>query len=86
MSNFLTIGGTSAGTTILESAPMVTGGESYDALRYGANDYSDSNYPDDLSYLKEGGFGFFNYSCYLDSHFGSRGRQGRMIALLYDLF
>ncbi|MBX9756050.1 MAG: cyanophycinase, partial [Pseudomonadaceae bacterium] len=69
--------GTSAGTAIMVSGPMVTGGESYNALRYGP--YSSPS-GDDLSYDAQGGFGFFNYGL-LDTHFSERGRQGRIVRL-----
>lgn len=69
--------GTSAGTAIMVSGPMVTGGESYNALRYGP--YSTPS-GDDLSYDAQGGFGFFNYGL-LDTHFSERGRQGRIVRL-----
>src|SRR5690606_38584535 len=56
---------------------MVTGGESYEALRYGP--YT-SPYGDDLSYDPAGGFGFFSHGL-LDTHFSERGRQGRIVRL-----
>ena len=52
---------------------MVTAGESFDGIVYGAHDYIDSKHPYDLSYDKNGGFGFFTQA-YLDSHYGTRGR------------
>ena len=52
---------------------MVTGGESYDGLIFKARDYISDRHPDDLSYYKLGGFGFFQ-NAYLDTHFGTRGR------------
>lgn len=71
------LAGTSAGTAIMVQGPMVTGGESYEALRYGV--YSTPG-GDDLSYDMQGGFGFFNYGL-LDTHFSERGRQGRIVRL-----
>lgn len=71
------LAGTSAGTAIMVGGPMVTGGESYEALRYGP--YT-TPYGDDLSYDPQGGFGFFNYGL-LDTHFSERGRQGRIVRL-----
>ena len=73
------VAGVSAGTTIQQGADMVTGGESYEGWRDGA----EPGYFDDgakLGYLPYGGFGFFNYGL-LDSHFGTWGRQARMIKL-----
>jgi len=80
----LAIGGTSAGTDIHQKAPMVTGGLSWDALAFGSFDHTDDDHTDDLSYDKDGGFGFFTYG-FLDTHFGTRCRQGRMLRLLHDL-
>jgi cyanophycinase len=71
------LAGTSAGTAIMVQGPMVTGGESYDALRYGV--YTTPG-GDDLSYDMQGGFGFFSYGL-LDTHFSERGRQGRIVRL-----
>ncbi|MEI5583369.1 MULTISPECIES: cyanophycinase [unclassified Agromyces] len=81
------VAGSSAGLTIQNGADMVTGGESYEAWRYGA--YAGTGVgPDDLTYSPYGGFGFFTEGL-LDSHFGTWGRQARMIALadetLHDL-
>ncbi len=74
------VSGTSAGTAIMAAAPMITGGESYDALRYGS--YTTPG-GDDLSYDPAGGFGFFAYGL-LDTHFSERGRQGRLVRLAAD--
>ena len=73
------VAGVSAGTTIQQGEDMVTGGESYEAWRDGAA----PGYFDDatkLGYLPYGGFGFFRQGL-LDSHFGTWGRQARMIRL-----
>ncbi len=94
--------GTSAGTAIQAGGsyfkkpnielPMITGGESYEALRdrqlceqdrdalFERNYCSDR---DDLSYYPYGGFGFFKYGL-LDTHFAERGRQGRIVRLAWD--
>jgi cyanophycinase len=71
------LAGTSAGTAIMVDGPMVTGGESYEALRYGP--YTTPS-GDDLAYDPQGGFGFFDYGL-LDTHFSERGRQGRIVRL-----
>jgi cyanophycinase len=76
------VAGVSAGTTIQQGADMVTGGESYEAWRDGAT----PGYLEDgtrLGYLPHGGFGFFRQGL-LDSHFGTWGRQARMIRLARD--
>ncbi|MGW3245490.1 cyanophycinase [Streptomyces sp. NPDC001070] len=75
--------GTSAGTAIAGSRDMVTGGESWDALRYGSHPSVNSTYPDDLSYRPEGGFDFFTTGL-IDTHFAARGRQGRIVRLASD--
>jgi len=73
------VAGSSAGLTIQNGADMVTGGESYEAWRYGA--YAGTGIgSDDLTYSPFGGFAFFTEGL-LDSHFGTWGRQARMIAL-----
>ncbi|GAA1056258.1 hypothetical protein GCM10017608_27560 [Agromyces luteolus] len=73
------VAGSSAGLTIQNGADMVTGGESYEAWRYGA--YAGTGVgADDLTYSPFGGFAFFTEGL-LDSHFGTWGRQARMIAL-----
>ncbi|MFJ1755483.1 cyanophycinase [Kitasatospora sp. NPDC088134] len=72
--------GTSAGTTITNGRDMVTGGESWDALRYGPYTSISSSYPDDLSYRPEGGFHLFT-SGLIDTHFAARGREGRLVRL-----
>ncbi|GAA3049892.1 hypothetical protein GCM10020229_71730 [Kitasatospora albolonga] len=75
--------GTSAGTTITNGRDMVTGGESWDALRYGSYTTVNTSYPDDLTYRPAGGFNFFTTGL-IDTHFAARGRQGRMVRLAAD--
>ncbi|MGR2753384.1 cyanophycinase [Agromyces arachidis] len=73
------VSGVSAGLTIQQGADMVTGGEPYQAWRDGTT----PGYLDDasaLAHLPYGGFGFFPEG-QLDSHFGTWGRQARMIKL-----
>ncbi|MCX7569754.1 cyanophycinase [Tumebacillus sp. DT12] len=74
------VAGTSAGTAILAQSPMITGGESYEALRYGS--YTSVS-GDNLSYDPKGGFGFFKEGL-IDTHFSERGRQGRIVRLASD--
>jgi cyanophycinase-like exopeptidase len=76
------VAGVSAGTTIQQGGDMVTGGESYESWRDGA----EPGYFDDtsrLGYLPYGGFGFYDHGL-LDSHFGTWGRQARMVRLAQD--
>lgn len=86
------IAGSSAGTDIQaggtylrdssKKIPMVTGGESYEALKNGLHT---SVRGSDLSYDPQGGFGFFRYGA-LDTHFAERGRQGRLVRLAWGTY
>jgi cyanophycinase len=79
------IAGTSAGTAVQPSEPMVTNGESYESLRDGPVSFVGSPpFNNTLYYNPLGGLGFFEYGL-LDSHFSERGRQGRIIRLASDL-
>ncbi|MGW6485747.1 cyanophycinase [Streptomyces sp. NPDC055056] len=76
------VAGSSAGAQIAAGADMITGGDSYNALRDG----STPGYFDDaskLGYLPEGGFGFL-HSGLLDTHTGTSGREGRSLRLASD--
>ncbi|MGW1588005.1 cyanophycinase [Streptomyces sp. NPDC002386] len=76
------VAGSSAGAQIAAGADMITGGDSYEALRDG----SAPGYFDDaskLGYLPEGGFGFLR-SGLLDTHTGTSGREGRSLRLAAD--
>lgn len=97
------VAGTSAGTAVMSGGsfagskiPMITNGDSYSAMQYGAfdlpapmpgcdKDQSCSNglAEDHLTYTATGGLGLFNFGV-LDTHFSERGRQGRLIRLLND--
>jgi cyanophycinase len=79
------VAGTSAGTAVQPSAPIITEGESYEAALKGSTSLIGSPpFVRDLYYNPLGGLGFFNYGL-LDSHFSERGRQGRIIRLASDL-
>ncbi len=84
--NEVSVAGTSAGSDIQQGPPLVTGGESYDALVYGSFPHDDPKHPDRLSYYPKGGFSLSFPAEYglLDTHFGVRGRLGRMIRLACD--
>lgn len=73
--------GSSAGTAVETAFVMITGGLSWDALRYGAHT-ADSN-EDHLTYDAAGGLPFFPFGI-LDTHFSNRGREGRLIRLTWD--
>ncbi|MGW5736463.1 MULTISPECIES: cyanophycinase [Streptomyces] len=76
------IAGSSAGAQIASGPDMLTGGDSYPALREG----SKPGYFDDPSvpgHLPQGGFGFLR-SGLLDTHTGTSGREGRSLRLAAD--
>ena len=84
----LALAGTSAGTAVqggpslTERIPMISGGESYEALVNKPLDHLclTSACSDDLQYDPEGGLGLFTVGI-LDTHFSQRGRQGRLVRL-----
>lgn len=79
------VAGTSAGTAVQTSSPMITEGESYEALLDGPVSLIGSPpFEPTLYYNPLGGLGFFDYGM-LDTHFSERGRQGRIIRLASDL-
>lgn len=76
------VAGSSAGAQIASGPDMVSGGESYEALRDG----SSPGYFDDatrLGYIPRGGFGFLR-SGLIDTHTGAYGREGRALRLAAD--
>ncbi|MFJ5834138.1 cyanophycinase [Streptomyces sp. NPDC093089] len=76
------VAGSSAGAQIAAGPDMVSGGESYEALRDGsAPGYFDD--PTRLGYLPRGGFGFLR-SGLVDTHTGAYGREGRALRLAAD--
>ncbi|ESO90782.1 hypothetical protein LOTGIDRAFT_163664 [Lottia gigantea] len=75
------VSGSSAGTTCQTASVMIEGGDSYDALRYGS--HTSSSHSGDLLYNPNGGTGLLA-GFVLDTHFGNRGREGRLIRLLSD--
>ncbi len=97
------VAGTSEGTAVMSGGsfaghktPMLTNGDSYSAMQYGAfdlpvplpgcdKDQSCSNglAENHLTYSPAGGLGLFSWGV-LDTHFSERGRQGRLIRLLND--
>ncbi|MEU3606268.1 cyanophycinase [Streptomyces sp. NPDC035033] len=76
------VAGSSAGAQIASGPDMVSGGESYEALRDGsAPGYFDD--PTRLGYIPRGGFGFLR-SGLVDTHTGAYGREGRALRLASD--
>ncbi len=83
----LLVAGSSAGTAVQTPGPdrpMVAGGESYNALVWGAHDLACATPQalcgDDLVYDAGGGLGLFTAGL-LDTHFSERGRQARLVRL-----
>ncbi|WP_405009746.1 cyanophycinase [Kitasatospora sp. NBC_01539] len=76
------VAGSSAGAQIASGPDMITGGDSYRALRDGSTPgyFAD---PARLGYLPQGGFGFFDAGL-LDTHTGTYGREGRAVRLAAD--
>lgn len=81
------VAGTSAGTDAQTSSIMITGGYSYQGLKYGAQIYDNINDIDSsaerVTAYRPGGLGFFTHGL-VDTHYSNRGRQGRTLALLID--
>ncbi|WP_338692946.1 cyanophycinase [Streptomyces sp. Q6] len=76
------VAGSSAGAQIASGPDMLTGGDSYPALRDGSRPgYFED--PSVLGYLPGGGFGFLR-SGLLDTHTGTNGREGRSLRLAAD--
>ncbi|MEU9731752.1 cyanophycinase [Streptomyces sp. NPDC048002] len=76
------VAGSSAGAQIASGPHMVSGGESYEALRDGsAPGYFED--PTRLGHLPRGGFGFLR-SGLIDTHTGAYGREGRSYRLAAD--
>ncbi|MEV4561591.1 cyanophycinase [Kitasatospora sp. NPDC049285] len=76
------VAGSSAGAQIASGPDMVSGGDSYQALRDGsAPGYFED--PTRLGYIPQGGFGTFDAGL-LDTHTGTYGREGRAIRLAAD--
>lgn len=76
------LAGSSAGAQIQQGPDMVTGGESYNAVRDGSMPgYFDD--PDVSGYWPAGGFGFLT-SGLIDTHFSAYARLGRAVQLATD--
>jgi len=68
----LAVFGSSAGAATLQGNPFLKIQDSWNAIAF------------NLLYIKTGGMGIFN-SGFMDVHFSTRGRQGALARLLYDL-
>ncbi|MGM0907273.1 MAG: cyanophycinase [Pseudomonadota bacterium] len=87
------VGGTSAGTAVMTSKPMISNGTTAQAIKEGAIASDPPPFgcdldttcppnvgPDSLTYHPLGGLSLFHYAT-LDTHFSERGRQGRLMRL-----
>lgn len=99
----IVVAGTSAGTAVMSGrsyqgrkTPMISNGDSYNAMQFGAFDLpapqpgcdkdqscSSGLAENHLTFSSTGGLGLFPWGV-LDTHFSERGRQGRLIRLLND--
>jgi cyanophycinase len=80
------VAGTSAGTDVQTINTMITGGDSYEALRDGSKTFWQNvelPNPSVLTAYGPGGIGLFPYGL-LDTHFSNRGRHGRLVSLAMD--
>jgi cyanophycinase len=80
------VAGTSAGTDVQTINTMITGGDSYEALRDGSTTFWQTvelPKPSVLTAYGPGGIGLFPYGL-LDTHFSNRGRHGRLVSLAMD--
>ncbi|MFF3883697.1 cyanophycinase [Streptomyces sp. NPDC001914] len=76
------VAGSSAGAQIASGPDMVSGGDSYQALRDGSTPgYFED--PTRLGYFPDGGFGFLRTGL-VDTHTGTSGREGRALRLAAD--
>jgi len=75
------VAGTSAGIEAMQSNIMITGGENYNALAYGAT----TSFPDftNLTYDDRGGLGFLD-GVVIDAHFSEKEREARLTRLVSD--
>ena len=69
--------GSSAGTASQAQGPVITAGESFEALTRPSVPTTDLYNGDNLSYNPRGGLGFFPWA--VDTHFSERGREGRFV-------
>jgi cyanophycinase len=80
------VAGTSAGTDCPTNNTMISGGESYEGLAYGTQNFwrtGELPLSNNLTSYGPGGIGLFPHGL-LDTHFANRGRSGRMLELMID--
>ncbi|ASG64808.1 cyanophycinase [Idiomarina piscisalsi] len=89
----IVVGGTSAGTAVMTSKPMISNGTTAQAIKEGAIASEPPPFgchldttcppnvgPDSLTYHPLGGLSLFHFAT-LDTHFSERGRHGRLLRL-----
>ncbi|QSX29199.1 cyanophycinase [Shewanella cyperi] len=88
----LVVGGTSAGTAVMASRAMITGGTSMGAIRYGISSQAPVSErcesqacqhkfpPETLTFRSAGGLGLYPFGI-VDTHFSERQRQLRLVLL-----
>lgn len=77
------IAGSSAGIACQPWAVMIMGGWSWEGLAYGAFPFGEEIDNYDLIYDPDGGILMLN-KFIIDSHFSERGREGRLVRLIWD--
>ena len=80
------VAGTSAGIMAMTSSQVITGGDSWESLVWGASQDSsmDSDVSGNLTYDALGGLNILQ-DILIDAHFSQKARQGRLVRLAGDL-
>ena len=80
------VAGTSAGIMAMTSSQVITGGDSWESLVWGASEDTsmDSDVSGNLTYDALGGLGILQ-DILIDAHFSQKARQGRLVRLAADL-
>ena len=80
------VAGTSAGIMAMTSSQVITGGDSWESLVWGASQDSsmDSDVSGNLTYDALGGLNILQ-DILIDAHFSQKARQGRLVRLAADL-
>ena len=80
------VAGTSAGIMAMTSSQVITGGDSWESLVWGASQDSsmDSDVSGNLTYDALGGLNILQ-NILIDAHFSQKARQGRLVRLAADL-
>ena len=80
------VAGTSAGIMAMTNSQVITGGDSWESLVWGASQDSsmDSDVSGNLTYDALGGLNILQ-NILIDAHFSQKARQGRLVRLAADL-